>query len=391
MRFADINRRRFSKALAGIGVFSALSPSGILRAGTIATLQDFGVTDFSGATDYTAQVQNAVDNCNGVLLWNAGIVKINGTVTITKPCRILGPGIAQWRSTDGAVRITSSNPTNTKFKIMASNVHLDGLHFSGTSARYSSGGKAIVVGDVAAPGAFGDGTITGCSFSRISTASEGVGIHFVRASNWVMDRCDIQGYDAVIVENTVADKGDSAISHCDFAADPIAGKCITQTSSGGLRISNSKFLTCQDSIYIPWTRGLSGGPIITGCSFENMTRRALFVVGNPAIPMHGLTIANNWINGGVDSIFIDDSARVSRALISGNNIVGGSTSIGINLGANMTDFLVNANTMDGNGQPTSYGIFVRSGASGRIGPNYIHGYTTPIYNASASTIVSTQL
>lgn len=357
---------------------------------TIATLLDFGV-DMTGANDSTAEIQAAINGCEGVLIWQKGWQRIEGSVEFTAPCRIIGPGTDQWRVAGAAANVITSGVSNTLFRINANNVVIDGLNFPGTSARcVSGGGKAITVGDT--PGATGDGTITGTVLSNVGISSHGMGVHFIRASDWLMERrCDIHSYNAVTVENLVhVDKGDSAIANCHFAADPIAGKCLTYKGSGGLRVLGNKFLTCQDSIYITWTNGLSGGPIIQGNSLENMTRRGIFIVGNPSSTMNGLAIQNNWINGAVDSIFVDSSAIVQRAIITGNNILGGPTSIGINLGALMTDFLVAANNIDGNGQTPSYGIFARNGAQGRVAPNYIHGFSTAVINQSAGVVVSAQ-
>jgi hypothetical protein len=206
-----------------------------------------------------------------------------------------------------------------------------------------------------------------------------------------MDRCDMQSFYTLTIENLAnTDKGDSLITNCDLAADSTSGKCIQQKSSGGLRILGNKFLDCQDSVYIPWTNGLSGGPIIQGNSFENMTRRGIFIVGDSESVMNGVTIQDNWINGAVDSIFIDNSAVVKRALISGNNILGGATSIGINIGALTDEFLVSNNLMDGNGASSSYGVFARDGASGHIGPNRMTGFSTNIINQSSGVTSSAQ-
>jgi len=191
-----------------------------------------------GNVDNTADLQSAINGCGGLLFADVPTVRIDRSINITAPVRIIGPGIDQWRIGGAACNVITTGNADL-FRIRRSNVHLDGLNFNGTGARFAaSGGKAIVVGDVAGPD--GDGTITGLTLSRISASSHGTAVHFVRASNFVMERCDLQSYNSVIVENIInVDKGDSLITGCDFAADATGGKCVIQKSSGGLRIQNS--------------------------------------------------------------------------------------------------------------------------------------------------------
>lgn len=349
------------------------------------SLTDFGPVDFTGQSDSHATVQAAVDGCSGLLSWPAGRVRVDSSVNITRPLRIIGPGIDQWRtSTSGpegcAQALFTVDPTIPVLRINHSNVWIDGLTIPGTGARFSQpdGGVGIVIGDV--PGQYQDGTITGVRLTNVSVMSHRIGVHWVRGSDWVMDGCDVQGYHGMVVENLGnVDKGDSLILGCWFAADLVGGKGVYHKSSGGLRVSDSKFLNCQDSLYIEWTAGLSGGPIVTGCSFENMTRRGINVVGNGVARINGMTVCGNWFNGAVDSIFVDSSVPMDRLLVSGNNIVGGPTSILVNVGGGVAGYFIDGNLLDGNGG--GYGIFVRAGAQGAIGTNHCRGLAqNTVYN-----------
>lgn len=230
----------------------------------------------------------------------------------------------------------------------------------------------------------------GCAFRNISANSHAVGIHFISAANYLVEGCDIQAFRSIVNESVLSvDKGDSTIISSHFGADTGSGQCLLITSGGGLRVINNKFLDAQDLILVQWTNGLSGGPIITGNSMENCSRRFISVTGDGTSELNGLTISDNWINGGTAGIYIADNAVVKRLQVTGNTITSSAALDLIYIGALVNGLDITANYIDGGNFAAACGVRIAVGAqNGLIGPNFFTQLSSQTSNSGTNIVSS---
>lgn len=230
----------------------------------------------------------------------------------------------------------------------------------------------------------------GCCFRNISVNSHAVGIHFISAANYLVEGCDLQSFRSIVQESVLSvDKGDSTIISTHFGADTVAGQCLLITSGGGLRVMNNKFLDAQDLILVQWTNGLSGGPIITGNSLENCTRRFISVTGDGTSELQGLIITGNWINGGTAGIYIADNAVVKKLQVTGNTITSSAALDLIYIGSLVDGLDITANYIDGGNFASACGVRIAIGAqNGLIGPNFFTRVSSPTSNSGTNIVSS---
>lgn len=401
----------------------------------LAVLTAFSGVDDTGATDSTAGVQAAVDSGAAFLLVPPGDFIVDGTVSITSPIHIFGPGGDYRLKGEGLARFRTTGDANDMFEINAHNVQMTGFAIQGTGTRDDdpSNGSGIVVGNdttsiTDAAMTSSSTTLTSASnpftsddvgalirvegagsggdhlFSRIATFtnsgevelddaasttvsgetaewiqhprglvlrdltlfSHGKAVEFVNGANWLIDNCRLNGHRALHIENQVhPDAGDSTIRHTHFTSSKggaTTGFNIFQRSGGGLKIDTCKFLTTDEHYQINWTLGLSGGPIITNCSFEGGPDYGIRITGDKE--MSGLGVWNNWFNGGGTSMVrIEDTITLSRVNICGNIFGGGSPTAIVRIGAKTSKFLVADNLFDGGSTSGLTGVQIASGAT----------------------------
>lgn len=229
----------------------------------------------------------------------------------------------------------------------------------------------------------------GCTFRNVSTSSHSVGIEFLNAASWMIDNCYLQSYDSLHVRCIVnADAGDSSIQAGLLAADASAGKCIYWRSSGALKVTAVKFLDAQDHISIDWSWATSGGPIVTGCSFENVARYFFHATGDGTALMNGSNVTGNWFNGS-GSVLFDNAAGTGwfqRLNWIGNTHTSSSVATLLDIGRALDGFFLAGNTIDGGSFGGATGINVRaSAANGNVYGNRFVGLATNYTNSSAST------
>ena len=219
--------------------------------------------------------------------------------------------------------------------------------------------------------------------------NHGVAVEFKSQNRCFLQYNYLLGYDTIWANNTLAiDSGDSMITHNTIAA---TGICLVHNSGGGLRIHDNKFVSGAQAIKMTWSDGLSGGPIITANSIENISGVVIEITGTAAsdAQINGITLSANWMNGGSGGqIKISDTIKIKQLLIVGNNILNGASTSMITIGAEVDYFTISANQISGENSATN-GIVINAGANhGILSNNTIHKVTTTrVSNSGTNTYV----
>jgi hypothetical protein len=236
------------------------------------------------------------------------------------------------------------------------------------------------------------------------------------AADWTITNCIFNqyvGYGVYVSDTYNIDAGDSFIgNNCTFVTSITTATGVLQTSSGGLKIANSKFLGGAYGYYMAYTNvgGATVDLIITGNSLENQTVAAIsfnrpsgttvfgsvVIVGNE-IAGQGTAVSSSWVGIGTDS----NANWLSRFVVVGNLILlpVGSGSVvfqGLAFGA-LSSFIVSDNQFISSQNPsgTTYGISIGSSCSnGTIGLNRFDvlgsgTWTKKINNGSSSAVFVT--
>lgn len=217
---------------------------GFLQAGTGATsrtaqaklrevsfsVADFGVVGDSGA-DETTKIQAAIDAATAGSILDFGLgTYIYSTLTVNKALRFRGKGKFQT-----VLRTNSATANGIAVTTTAACVFED-MTLGATVVR--TNGAYIYVNPAS-------GYNTDSVFQRLNLQSPYLGINFVDASDFTIDDvyCSAYVISGVEVANgDTPDAGDSTITNSTFDGTGGTGIAIHQQSSGGLRITNNKFL-----------------------------------------------------------------------------------------------------------------------------------------------------
>jgi polygalacturonase len=229
-------------------------------------VRDFGAVG-DGVTDDSAAIQSAIDASGGDdVVVSAGNYRIGHAINISSGITIRG--ISQ----ESTVLLPDSNIGSVISINTNSAVHLSNFGVIYTSPQ--SGGAVI--------------SVTGPVQNRFSEFSHilikggaFIGMSFVNASWWRIDSCFFWqcSWGVSIQNQRHPDEGDSTIANSSFIGQfGGTGTGVIQSSSGGLRISNCKFMHGCYGYYMCLATGVSTSDlVITGCSMEAFDRAAIFL------------------------------------------------------------------------------------------------------------------
>ena len=186
---------------------------------------------------------------------------------------------------------------------------------------------------VTAPSGLGN---TGSSFYNCNFTNAYNGLNFLNAFNWKVVNCTFSSYTATVVfvaNGLYYDHGDSSITGCLFyGIDTAHGYGIYQTSSGGLRVTNNKFLSGITHYYQNITAGASTSILIFANNSCEYSGGSNIVFANAATSSFLLPqIVNNEISvtAGQTGITLQtvSGGTLSNFVIGGNifNLASGAT------------------------------------------------------------------
>lgn len=236
--------------------------------------------DLTASADSTTAFLVAVAAINalptgGAILLPAGTIKLTtGSITFTKPVRILGAGAGSIDNstggttlqTGGTVLVTSGNGDLLKFTAPGCTVE-SVMIINTASASYSSPTTAPTSGTGLL---FNNGDAARVVDVQITGFWDD--IHFVNGIGWNVHACSIYGAfhtGLTIEDQTVHDGGDQSISDCYFGNSTQA-IAVFVLSGGGPRVANCKFNGWINHVSIAPPDGVSTSDFfLTGCSLEN--------------------------------------------------------------------------------------------------------------------------
>jgi hypothetical protein len=336
------------------------------------------VTDYGaccdGVTDDTAAIQATID-ANDLIEFPVGTCLISSPLTINKPVVIQGVG--RFLST---IKYTN---TTMNGLVINTNVGVDIKDIGFSAPLNATAGDIIhLTGPVSNYFSTFKNTVFNGGWNQINTES---------AYAWTLDGSYHYGYvnTGVTVRNTHnADWGDSTITNSVMSGGGVNSTSVYQVSSGGLRVTNNKFLGGAYAYRLYFANGEQTCDLIyTGNSVENQTVAAMrFGALNNGATFYNIVINSNQFSNQPIVIAMDHATRFMTRIV----IVGNSMSVVLQYGiilTNVEDFVV------GNNQITAadgavIGISVgASSQNGKVTGNRTKGFTTGISNSSASTVV----
>jgi hypothetical protein len=320
-----------------------------------------------GLKDDTQAFKQAIDSAAGEFVEVPPGRYVIESVTTDKPIKLVGSG---WQ----ASIIKSQKPDQDVFTTTSTGqCFIEKLGFISNVPRT---GGAYVKFDTAQGYNFGS-RISDCNFDSAFT-----GVNFVDAAGWVISGCYFTNYKtAVQVANkNLPDAGDSSITESIFDAGAIPGIGVLQNSSGGLRLTNNKFLNGTYHYLGEFDSASSTSIlVISGNSFE-WASACNMALNSRNLTTFGLVV----VDGNEFSI----SARASGVLLQdpgydflntvmiGNNVFNQSAqSTGLNLVRGKT-ITVSTNTFAGNGTNTTGIAFGNKIGSAYVLPQNMQGITT---------------
>jgi hypothetical protein len=228
----------------------------------------------SGSFDSTAAIQAAIDSTT---LLNASTAFNEGT-TLRVPVKLsMGVYYITGLAVSHPVRLIGSGMKNTLIKSLSTSTNLvtitavEPVEIYDLSFGVKDGlgpmtaGSFILFNPTTESNQYSK--IVRCAFNNMSN-----GVHTISAMFWIIDSCYFNKYTgtAIVVGNALLpDGGDSNITNCTFNNG--TGTAILQKSSGGLRITNNKFLGGDYSYFGEYSSGLAnrtGQLIIANNSFD---------------------------------------------------------------------------------------------------------------------------
>jgi len=368
----------------------------------VVSVKDFGAVG-DGSTDDTTAIQNAINAMQGS---GAQIYFPKGTYIVSSTLNVTG-GLSFYGESRYGVSIKWTSTTLTVISVNTDGqVSFEKITFLGPVS--ATAGNII--------------TLTGptqnlFSFVNDCTFTQGYN-QFVTSSaaDWTITNCVFNqyvGYGVYVSDTYNIDAGDSFIgNNCTFVTSTTTATGILQTSSGGLKIANNKFLGGAYGYRMSYTNvgGSTVDLLITGNSLENQTVSAIsfnrpsgttifgsvVIVGNQ-IAGQGTAVSYNWIGIGTDS----NANWLSRFVVVGNLFLlpVGSGSVvfqGLSFGA-LSSFIISDNQFISSQNPSgsTYGISIGSSCSnGTIGLNRFDVFgsgtwTKKIDNGSSSAVFVT--
>jgi len=248
----------------------------------------------------------------------------------------------------------------------------------------------------------GSGEVAFTDFSRVIFNTWPGCIKFNRASQWSIMTCRFLNYSqyGVTIDNqNNGDSGDSSIgAGSAFVTTTTTAVGIIQVSSGGLKLTNSKFNQGAAAYKLALGTVVGGTAtsiiLISNCSIEGMSDHAVQF----ARASGTATFSHVSINGcefyiptanKVGIYSVDTSGFLSIVNIGGGNtfsVTGGGTS-----GAMSLDYIdtlvIDGNAAKGPGG-TSTGILVGThGTNGLIGVNQMTGFGTAVTPGAATQLI----
>ena len=289
------------------------------------SVNDFGAA-LGGAVDETAYLQAAIDAAvSGSVIELGGGTLLFSSVTINKPLTIRGSG------TKGTVLRTNSATANAISITTTSAVTIEDLTLDASVTR--TAGAYIKVD----PAASYNGNST---FNRLDIISPYIGIDFVDASDFTLRDCYFGSCVSigVKIQNVATpDAGDSTIYGCTFDGGTGA-VAVAQYSSGGLRITNNKFLDCTYQYLGEWSTGATATSIlmINNNSFENASSANIGLNSTASTGFAKVLIKDNQFSvaASATGILISDPTYdyLDAVDIEGNQVYMGASATGLSCG-----------------------------------------------------------
>ena len=330
-----------------------------------------------GLKDDTQAFKQAIDSAAGEFVEVPPGRYVIESVTTDKPIKLVGSG---WQ----ASMIKSQKPDQDVFTTTSTGqCFIEKLGFFSTTPRT---GGAYVKFDTAQGYNFGS-RISDCNFDSAFT-----GINFVDAAGWVISGCYFTSYKtAVQVANkNLPDAGDSSITESIFDAGNAQGIGVLQNSSGGLRITNNKFLNGTYHYLGEFDSASSTSIlVVSGNSFE-WASACNMALNSRNLTTFGLVVVDGnefSISPSASGLLLQDPGYdFLNTVMIGNNVLNQSAqSIGLNLVRGRT-ITVNTNTFAGNGTGTTGMAFGGKVGSAYVLPQNMQNITTK-YTGVSSKIV----
>jgi Pectate lyase superfamily protein len=401
---ADINayfdfyclRQRVDVQFSGTGITSPYTLGDFLvldQSPIYYNVCDYGATG-NGSNNDAPAVQAAINDCSnnggGIVWFPAGAYYCAQTLTITTSGVTLR-GAGMLTST-----IIIAGATQTGIAIAAAlAIEISDLQIA-CAVPHMAGAGITVIGTTAAP------TTQFCKFSRIFCQSLFNGLvanamAYSLIEQSVFNNC---GQSGVTIQNMmVPDAGDNTVYACDFFSNVVN---LFYESSGGLRVSDCKFLGGTYGFLMALSEGIATGDLlIEGNSFEGMTAGTLLFESNgsptPGTYVNVAIVGNQF--GGQSTLTVNGVVALGSGVNPGwfNNItvtdniitlaINGQIGIAANVGSN--NGTIDGNVIIGSGN-ASVGIGVQACASNwTVGPNnsYYAVFGSLVANASTSTRV----
>lgn len=263
---------------------------------------------WDGVTDDSACLQDLVNNAVAAgcpLVLPSGTGLINSPISVSGTTRILGQGRNLTTVKVGGV---TGFAVNTNAPVEFEGFALTG---SGTHTGIS----------VTAP----SGTMNCNSLFRdLLFSNLYIGIDFQNAANWTVNRCEFvfgTGWAGLQVANSAnVDAGDSCVSDITYWAVGNANAIgIVQRSSGGLKISNSKFVGGAWGILLDLAANAHTSDLLIGnCSLENQTSAAIGLLADVPQGAFGNLLIHGCQFASPKAIWkIDNTAWLSQVNVKG--------------------------------------------------------------------------
>ncbi len=322
-----------------------------------------------GVTDDTAAIQAAITaNPNGALYFPPGTYLFS-TLSVTTGIAFRGA------ARNNTVLHTTSATADAIVCTSTLSVEFSRMTIGATVTR--TAGSYVKIAPVA--------SYNGESmFDCVDFQAGFVNINFSAAATWKVVNCSFQSFTntAIIIQNTATpDAGDSVITDSTF--NGAAGSIhINQYSSGGLRITNNKFLSGAYHYLSGFNSGASATSIllIADNSSENASAANFAFNASAATGFAKIQVSDNQLSVAANAIgiYIVDAgyAWLDILAIGGNALAMGASATGINIGRAARVSLF-PNQLVGNGASIIGVVFGASMGIANVCPQDITNIATP--------------
>jgi len=327
----------------------------------------YGAIDYSG-TDAASVIQSAINACpNGSSIFiKSGEYEIKSEILITKPLTITGEHAATERYQSlyqvvWGVKMSVMTLGITAFHIQCDEaVIIENIIIFYKVINYAqpSSGIGILI-----EGTNSTNWNKQSIFRNLRIVSFWKGIYSKAGSAWVVDNCYIAlNYYGVYLENIAyGDAGDNTIVNSVISGNMSWGYLVYQTSSGGLRIENSKLLYGSYGIYLSINSATSN-LIVVGNSIENQITQAIHL--DSSVLFFNVLITDNQFGGlGGGGKYIQISSSYIEGVNIANNVFRGTS-----------------------GTSGTYGVYIGSGTSILISGNRFDYQYYAVYNYGGTQI-----